>query len=55
VPSQQVLDTPRTAHPEAAKIVLPSPGLMAMEPTPRAAKLLASTRPIQDRPPLRVR
>jgi hypothetical protein len=51
VPPQQVFDTPRTARPDAAKIVSSSPGLTAMEPTARAAKLLAPRGPFQECPP----
>ena len=49
-PPQQTFDTPRTARPEAAKIVFESPGLTAIEPTARLLKLSRPRGPTHELP-----
>ena len=46
-PPQQTFETPRTARPDAAKIVFESPGFTAIEPTARLLKLSRPSGPTQ--------
>ncbi len=51
-PPQQVLETPRTARPEAAKMTFELPGFTSIEPTARPANSFAPIGPCQTWPPL---